>query len=400
MSFPTSVPLPPEKNPSLPPARRRRRRSSILIEGAGERVEFIHALARRAIPSADFFFFSLLTGVVLALGLYLDSQALIVLAALIAPFMAPVMGLSLATVAGSLRFFAQGIGSLGMGSLLVFAGGALSGWLLPILNRSPLQEAPVHAQFTVPDFLILTLGSALATILMVRKPDHKPLAASIALAYELYLPIGVAGFGMTSGIPGLFTGGLIVFASHLAWAALVGAVVLAFLGLKPINLLGYALAACLTLAGVTAVLTAVGFDFPRLERTALPLVAATRTPSQSVSVSPSPHTEVTPTPSPTVTFTPTNTIVPTRTPTTTSSPEPTPVWARVKPNELGGVIIRAEPSYDGKYVKTIGNDHLVEILPGEVITGSVTWVRVRTTDGVEGWIVRALLLTATPAPNP
>ncbi len=390
MSFPTSEPLLPEDDAALPPARSRRRRRSILVEDGGDRADFLQELARRAIPSADFFFFSLLTGVVLGFALLFDSQALFVLAALIAPFMAPVMGLSLATVAGSLRFILQCAGSLGMGSLLVFASGAIAGWLVPLINQTPLRQAPFHARFTLPDFIVLTLGAALATFLMVRKANHKPLAASIAVAYELYLPIGVAGFGLTSASEGLLTGGLIVFTAHLAWAALVGAVVLAVLGFKPFSALGYALAVLLAVAGLGALLTAGGIASRQMA--ALSLQPATPTATLASST---PGSALLP--SPTITFTPTNTIVPSPTPTATLSPEPTPVWARIKPNEYGGAIIRAEPNYDALAVKTVGSDHLVEVLSETAMTGPTLWVRIRTTDGVEGWIVRALLATATPA---
>ena len=45
---------------------------------------------------------------------------------------------------------------------------------------------------------------------------------------------------------------------------------------------------------------------------------------------------------------------------------------------------------------------IVEILPGydEPFADGVTWIYVRTPEGVEGWIVKSLLNTTSPTPRP
>jgi SH3-like domain-containing protein len=78
---------------------------------------------------------------------------------------------------------------------------------------------------------------------------------------------------------------------------------------------------------------------------------------------------------------------------------PTPVWARISVKDGNGAYIRAEPSYDANYVKSLLNGYLIQVLPDVVIADGATWVKVRTAEGVEGWIVRSLLATATPAPG-
>lgn len=101
----------------------------------------------------------------------------------------------------------------------------------------------------------------------------------------------------------------------------------------------------------------------------------------------------------TATCTPTNTLVPSRTPTVTVSPRPTPIYARINAGEYNGALVRAEPDPTSPVVKSLLNNMLVEVLPVTKQNGAVTWVRVRTTEGIEGWIVRGLLVTATPLPN-
>ncbi len=395
MSLPTSEPLNPEEE-SMPPARRRRARRAIISGDRSERAQVLEELARRVYPSIDFFLFSLLASLMLGAAVLFDAQALFVLAALVSPFMGPLVGLSMATMVGSWRFFLQSMASFLIGSLLVFIGGLAAGLLVQVWPNPSFDQGIHHALFTWPDFFVLTIGAAMTTFLLVRAPKQRPLVASTALAYEVYLPIGVAGFGLTGHVVGLWPNGLLVFAIHLGWAALVGAVTLLLMGMRPFNWFGYALGASLGMAGVVALVVVSGFGIAmHAQAPVIPLVPATATvtPTPTISVTPS----QTPKP-PSATPTPTNTLVPTRTPTLTVSPVPTPVWARIKPNDMGGALVREQPNYDSPVVTSLINDKLVEVLPDVYQNKNITWVKIRTPEGAEGWIVLSLLVTATPAP--
>ncbi len=377
----------------MPPARRRRARRAIVTGDRSERAKFLEELAKRVYPSIDFFLFSLLASLMLGAAVLFDAQALFVLAALVSPFMGPLVGLSLATMVGSWRFFLQSLTGFIIGSLLVFIGGLAAGLLVQVWPHPSFVQGVHHALFTWPDFFVLTIGAAMTTFLLVRAPKQRPLVASTALAYEVYLPIGVAGFGLTGHVAGLWPNGLLVFAIHLGWAALIGAITLALMGLRPFNWFGYALGASLGMAGVVALVVVSGFGMAMRAQAPVILPTQTRTPTVTLTVTP---TE-TPRP-PTATSSPTNTLVPTLTPTVTVSPVPTPVWARIKPNDMGGAIVREQPNYDSPVVISLINDKLVEVLPDVYQNKNVTWVKIRTPEGVEGWVVLSLLVTATPAP--
>jgi hypothetical protein len=407
MSLPSIEPL-PDENASLPPARRRRQRRLIIPPSTDERANFLRELSLRSVPSFDFYLFSLLSGLALGAAVLLDSPALFVLAALLAPFMAPAIGVSLGTVTGTLRFVLQSLGSLGIGSLIVFLCGMLAGWATNLLPGRAYQQALLHTRFTWPDFLLLALGAGLAAYLVARVPHQRPLVASAAIAYELYLPVGVAGFGLSSGAGGLWPDGVLLFLVHLVWAALTGTLVLGLLGLRPLKMGGYALGALYAVVGLAAV------AFFITSRPALPdpgqalsqgsgahdsaAQSATLTPSASPSLLPSVTASQTPEP-PTPTGTSTRTLIPTATPTLTITPVPTPVWAQISASEGGGALIRAEPNYNAEVIQSLLNGTLVEVLPEVVTDGGVAWVHVRLVNRKEGWIVRGLLRTATPAPD-
>jgi len=397
MSLPTSEPIPTNNQENLPPARRRRQKRTVIPKGIGARNDFLQDLARRMIPSFDFFLFSLLCGVTIGIAILFDSPSLYLLAVLLAPFMAPVTGLALATVVGSPVFFLQSLGGISIGGLLVFLSGLISGWLSKYSAALSLDQAFFHTHFSWPDIFVLSIGAALTIYLLIRSPQQRPLVASVALAYELYLPIGAAGFGLAVGAQGLWPDGLIVFAVHLALAALIGSIMLAILGMRPSNFFGYTVSSTLALTGVAAVIIISGLGTAVSTNLALPSPTTTNTPTLTTS----PTASTTPLP-PTITPTPTNTLVPTRTPTQTLTPAPTPVYARINAKEDDGAIIRKEPSYAASYVIVMSNGMLVEVLPEIVEADGATWVHIRTSrelGNLEGWIVRSLLQTATPVPG-
>lgn len=405
MTLPSIEPL-PEENPTLPPARRRRQRRTVLPTGEGERADFLRQLSYRTVPSFDFFLFSLLAGITLGVALLLDAPALFVLAALLAPFMAPAIGIALGTITGTLRFVLQSLGSLSIGSLFVFLCGAAAGWAANLIPGRGYQQAIYHSHFTWPDFFVLVVGAALTTYLLVRTPNQRPLVSSVAIAYGLYLPAGAAGFGMTSTAAGLWPDALILFVVHLVWAVVASVVVFSFFRLHPQNVFGYLLGGLYAIAGIAGLvilLTHAPVMPPASNPKPAGIVQATATRLQQT---PSPNPLAltgtltrSPANTPTPLSTPTRTLVPSQTPTLTITPVPTPIWARINASEGDGALVRAQPDYNATVVGSLLNGTLVEVLP-DVTSGSGTaWVHIRMVNGKDGWIVRTLLRTATPAPN-
>lgn len=389
----------PDDLGSLPPARRRRARRLLAPLDPDERADFIDEIAHRSSPSFDFFLFSLLAGTVIGIGLLFDQSALLVLGAVLAPVMAPIVGLALGTVTGSVKFFIRSMAGLVIGACLLFAMGALFGLVGKYILEPDLSQAYQHAQISGLHFLILAIGAFLLTASMTRS-ESSPLVSSVALAYELYIPLAIAGFGLTAQVPHLWPDGLVIFIIHLAWAALIGALTLAILGFRPLTLFGYTLGGALALVGVillieigsmgAAVGTGLALPTPLPTPTATLTLIPTATSTHTATLTPVPPTE-TPTLTPSATLTPV--------PTATITPTATPMYARVFAVTGGGARLRAEPS--GTALTTINNDSLVLVLSDQfVMVNGLTWVNVRLMpDGPEGWVMQDLLIMATPAPD-
>ncbi len=398
MSLPKTENIPDDPD-LMPPARRRRARRLLAPLEADERAIMLDQVRRRTSPSFDFFLFSVVSGIIFCVGLLLDSPIVLVLGAIFAPLMAPVIGLSLATVVGSYKFFARSLVGLAIGSLMVFIVGAGAGILGRIWVPGSLSQAYMNAELSTTNFIVLTIGVVLTAATMVHH-ERSPSAPSVTLAYTLYLPLVVAGFGLGSGMPHLFPDALVVFAIHLAWGALLGSITLAILGYRPITFLGYTLGGVVTLIGV-ALVVGVGAYSTTLGWFGAPLAVPTYTPTATYTLTPIPptatktSTPVPPTLTPTITLTPTNT----STPTQTYTPAPIPVYARIGPES--GATIRSGPGFDSPPVyPAVIQGTLVQLLGEAQDADGLTWVQVRVVeDDREGWMLESLLDIATPEPN-
>jgi len=399
MSIPTTE-LHPDDPDSLPPARRRRARRLLAPLEADERAALTDQLASRAAPSFDFFLLSLIAGIVICIGFLIDIPAFLVLGAALAPLMAPVIGIALGTVIGSVAYFLRSLTGFIIGCLFVFLAGWVGGLLAKDWLTSNLSQAHLHAQLSWANFLVLAVGAILTALSIARSGQDGVLShsalTSVALAYELYLPLVVAGLGLGTGIPYLFPDGLVVFALHLAWAVLLGALALAILGFRPLTLFGYTLGGAVTLLCVILVFGISGAGAAFGAKIGLPTPIPSPTPTLT------PTATYTPTPlPPTPTLTPTLTNTPTLTPTFTPTPTATPVFLLVPPDLSEGARIRSEPG--GETVTFLRSNTLLILIPDEPVEkdGKV-WLHVMTQDGVQGWIIRSILIvvTATPVPTP
>lgn len=391
----------PDDPEQLPPARRRRARRLLAPLEGDERTESLERLARRSSATFDFFLFSLISGAIFSFGLLLDSTPLLVLAAVFAPLMAPVVGVSLGTVVGSGRFFLRNLLGLILGSALVFATGALVGYLSRFWEPLPLNLAFEHVQLSWAYFLVLA-GGAVFTASGLANPGRRAGAASVALAYALYLPLTIAGVGLTSGLVHLWPDGLVLFIVHLAWAVLIGALTLLVHGYRPLTLFGYTLGGAVIMLGIVLLVGFSGIS-ALFGAFGMPMALPTTTPTATYTLTPVPPTltnTVTPVP-------PTSTLTPSLTPSLTTAPSPTvtstptPVYARIEAGEeSGGANLRAEPGFGTTLITSLMNGTLVQVYPDGVEIDGYQWAHISVVpDGPEGWVLQNLLLVATPAPN-
>jgi hypothetical protein len=367
------------------------------------------SLAKRAYPNLEFFVLALLSGAVLGLGYLVDSPAVLLLGILLAPMMTPWVGMVLAIITGSVRFFAETLTALLIGVLLVFLNGLVAGLAARPFLPLTLNNAFMNGQMWWPGLAVLALGAVLLVISFARSED-KPFLPSVVVAYSFLSPVSAAGFGLGSGVDGLWPKAALVFVAHFALASLLGMITFLAFRFRP-SQLGWLMSggAGIALVGVFALLMAPSFGSrpqptvpqPTQTQSASPTVtqpvvfAATFTPKPSLT----PRVQ-TATPSRAPTLTLEATLPPTETPTLTLTAEPTPVYAKISSDSGGGVNLRKSPM--GTYIATLDNGSLVQVWPDMQELENVTWAHVIATKNgrqLEGWILQSVLTTATPVPN-
>jgi hypothetical protein len=368
---------------------RNRRASRMLTQlRADEREAFLEDLARLVTPGFDLYLLLLVAGLFVGVGFRLDQRALLAAAVLVAPPMAPVVGLALASVSGSARFFLRELASLAIGLALLALGAGLAGGLgLPPGESSIL--AAGHIKLNLIDFGLLLGGSVALAFLLARRSQVHPLP-SVAVAYELLLPLGAAGIGIVSGDAELWQGALLTFALHLTWAVLAGMGTLVVLGFRPLIGGGRSLAAAIVLVGLMGLLSAVGLGASVIAAAPTPTPTPTATPTATATGT------ATITPTATRTGTPTATASPTATETGTATP--LPPKAVVYGGGDAGVILRDAPN--GNLVAGLFHNMPLEIIGGPQRVGEQLWWQVRTEAGQEGWMLGTYLATITPTPTP
>jgi hypothetical protein len=391
----TSLPedfIPLERTERLPRSRRRRAQRMLVPPGADERAAQLDDLSRRAFPTFEFFLFAFLCGSVLGAAYLLDSPAFLLLGLLLAPLLTPWVGLTLATLTGSWRFFFLTFGGVLVAGLLVFLTGALAGLAGRLFPHLPLFHANIHSHLWWPDLLLVTLGAVLLAISFVRS-EEKPLLPSIMLAYGLFLPLSAGGVGLGMGAAHIWPDGLLVFLIHLALATFVGIIALAILRFKPLTAAGYLLPVLMGLAMVVFLFYATG-----LASVIRDGIAATRPggtlPTATVLSLPSP-TPVSAVKTPTQTLT----LGPSNTPQASATFQATPAYAVITSSAGGGALVRTEPSA-GTVVATLINGSIVQVLPETTTVGTTVWVHVRLANNVDGWVLKTVLTATTTTPSP
>ena len=410
--IPTDPPPPRSSGPVQSRRRRVTRRDSIPHDKAGQ-TEFIFDLSRRAYPSFELFVFSLACGAILGLGYLLNSQAVLLLGILVTPLMTPWVGFLLSLLTGSPRFLFETFMALLISAGIVFVCGLMTGFAARLFLPVTLTEVYTHSRLWVPELVVLAIG-AVTLVASFARSENKPFLPSVVIAYAFYLPVSAGGFGLGSGLEGIFPQGVLVFVTHFALAGIFGLLTLFVLKLRPsawgvlFSLVAFALFAATLFMLMRPNLPA---------QTTAPAALPSSTPASLPTSTPSPTFTITssPRPSKTAIILPTNspavnetalpltvevTLPPSETPTITMTFEPTPIFGTVKASEGGGAYLRKTPQ--GQFLMTLSNGTIVEVYPDFQLLDGITWIHVfvmRNGQRYEGWMLESTVAYATPEPN-
>ncbi|MEJ2708881.1 MAG: DUF389 domain-containing protein [Anaerolineales bacterium] len=200
------------------------------------RSEVLDQLSQSSSPDFDFFFLVILSTSIATFGLITDSTAVVIGAMLVAPLMSPILGISLASVAGKRNMFQRALVALIRGVLLSILLSAILGWLAQQLPFDLLQELPnevlARTRPTPIDLAIALAGGAAAAYALAQ-PQLSAALPGVAIATALVPPLCTVGIGISVRDPAVALGALLLFLTNLFTISFVGIVVFAALGFRP-----------------------------------------------------------------------------------------------------------------------------------------------------------------------
>jgi uncharacterized hydrophobic protein (TIGR00271 family) len=171
-----------------------------------------------------------LSGAIATLGLALDSSAVVIGAMLVAPLLAPIVGLALSLAVGDGRLAVQtGAVVLGSTVAVLLVGAALTA-SLPFHTITP--EISARTQPTTLDLAIAVFSGLVGAVVTVARRSRLSAAIpGVAIAVALIPPLAVAGFGIGVRDAGLIRGSLLLYGTNLAGIVLSGMAVFLLVGM-------------------------------------------------------------------------------------------------------------------------------------------------------------------------
>lgn len=195
-----------------------------------ERTETYMRIRRNSRAASYFFVLIALATLIAALGLIVNSAAVVIGAMLVAPLMSPIVGTGLAIVLGDTRFLRMALGSVLQGVLLAVVLGAIAGLLH--LNEPLTPELMARTQPSLLD-LAIALFSGLAGAYALSRSNAAGALPGVAIAAALVPPLATVGISLTGGHWQEAAGASLLFFTNFVAISSATALTFLLLGFRP-----------------------------------------------------------------------------------------------------------------------------------------------------------------------
>ncbi|MEX2373681.1 MAG: DUF389 domain-containing protein, partial [Dehalococcoidia bacterium] len=197
---------------------------------ARQRVDVYTDLRRQSRADREFLALTVLATAIAALGLLLDSAAVIIGAMLVAPFMAPTVALGLAVVYGDVRFIRLALVAMLKGTLVGFGVGLMVGVLLPPTGLS--DELVARTDPSGLDLMVALLSGAAGAYAFGRRELSAALPG-VAIAASLVPPLAASAITLGAGEWAQGLRALVLYLMNLVAIAGASAVIFLWFGFRP-----------------------------------------------------------------------------------------------------------------------------------------------------------------------
>ncbi len=201
------------------------------VLSTAERAEVYKQIRRGARPETDFFVMIGLASAIAALGLLLNSPAVIIGAMLVAPLMSAIMGMGLGSIQADVRLLELAGSATLRGMLLAIAVGAAAKLIVPG-NGAPTAEILAR---TAPSLLDLGVAifSGLAGAYALSRKNMSSSLPGVAIAAALVPPLATVGIGVAWLRWDVAGGALLLFLTNLVAIVAASGFIFFLLGFRP-----------------------------------------------------------------------------------------------------------------------------------------------------------------------
>lgn len=387
MSIPTTE-TQPDSLHRAPRSQSQQVRKVLANAGPRQFQDFIDDLIRRNQLNLNSFWQLLISLALLAAGLIADLPLLVLLSAVTAPVLNPMIGLVLSAIKPSGRYFIKAFLYLLITAAAFFG----TGWLINLVSPSTISATQITGFFALKDgwleWGVLALTAIISVYLFLYRPGGPSVVTSTVLAYLLFIPIAMAGLHYAQGDQAAAINLLILCGARFLISILVLLITTWVFGFSPKGTLGWLVLVIVVIASALAIFelrfNQFSFSLPEAQPVRVVAAAPTEKPVEPTKIPP------------------TKTVVPTQipqtiitvqaTPTTVSTP--TTEFAQV--NSESGVVVRESPSTQAAIVTYINNGLQVTLLGEKVNDKGMDWEKIIAPDGKEGWVAARFLSVVKP----
>jgi uncharacterized hydrophobic protein (TIGR00271 family) len=240
-------------------------------EMAGKKLPFIkHAstdefqqlftvLRQNAVVSSSYLVLMVLSTTLAAFGIFADSTPVVIGAMILAPLMAPIISLSMATLRQDRKLAINASKTILAGLFAGFICAVVLTWITPITTAN--NEILTRIRPNLLDLGIAVLSGVAGAYAHAREEIAKTLAG-VAIAVALVPPLAVSAIGLAWIDMDIFLGAMLLLLTNLAGMVLAGAVTFLVMGYSPFKLARKGVLLSLLFVGILSL--PLGFSFNQM----------------------------------------------------------------------------------------------------------------------------------------
>jgi uncharacterized hydrophobic protein (TIGR00271 family) len=225
--------------------------------------ELFTSLREEARVSSTYVVLIVLSTLLAAVGLFLNSASVIIGAMLLAPLMQPIVSFSMGLLRFDMGLFWNGLRSVLLGVLLVLGTAMILAYLLPFETVTPEMAGRLHP--TLLD-LIVAIVSGIAAAYAKNNPKIIGSLAGVSIAVALVPPIATAGIGLGWQQWSIFQNAFLLFLTNFAGIVFAAALTFMVLGFSAVKKAGRGL--LISTAALLAISVPLYFSFTLMVRDA------------------------------------------------------------------------------------------------------------------------------------